>query len=74
MKKIFILAFLLLSGCNDMPRWETDQELRAKLFQECLKAVPKGPDSVVSNDWAEVVDSCENAAYYQSQRKVGGKS
>lgn len=71
MKSLMILLVVLMAGCSG-PRWETDQELRAKLFQDCLKAVPKGPDSVVSNDWAEVVDSCENAAYYQSQRKVGG--
>lgn len=31
--------------------------------------LPKGPEAAVYNDWAEVVTSCQNAAYYHSLRK-----
>lgn len=41
----------------------------AELFKQCMSILPKGPEHVVnSNDWDEVVNSCESAAYYQSVR------
>lgn len=65
----------LLTACNPSPgspasdwQWMTDQTLRADLFQKCLGALPAGPVSTHYNDWSEVVDSCENSAYYQSRR------
>lgn len=67
-----IAAVVVLAGC-DAPRLpQPDQELRAKIFKECLSAIPKGPERTVYNDWSEVVEACENAAYYQSLRPVGG--
>ena len=50
-------------------RHETDKCLYDKLFKECLAAIPKGPTSVVNNDWDEVVDSCLAAAHSMSSRK-----
>lgn len=47
-----------------------DQCMRRDLFTQCMKTVPAGPTSVKYNDWEEVVSACENAAYYQSYRKV----
>ncbi len=45
-----------------------DQCLRARLFEQCLKALPAGPEATKYNDWDEVVAACESAAYYQSLR------
>lgn len=58
----------LLSGCEEAkyPQWEVNQELRHQLFVECLGKIPSGPLSTTFNDWSEVVDSCENAARFQS--------
>lgn len=67
-----ILYALLVCGCGAGQPLETstvDQCLRSKLFKECLSLVPTGPETVVSNDWAEVVGECASAATYQSYRK-----
>lgn len=72
LKDLMMLAALAsIAACDrsmpaDLP--VTDQCLRAKLFQECLSAVPKGPDVTTYNDWAEVLAECENHAYYASRR------
>lgn len=65
-------AAALLSGCDGEPiaKWEPDQELRAKLFKDCMSALPAGPVATKYNDWDEVVAECGNQAYYQSLRKV----
>ena len=47
-----------------------DQCLRAKLFEQCLNALPAGPQSTKYNDWDEVVNQCEIAAYRHSFRKM----
>lgn len=73
MKAALIACIILgLAGCQQAipERWEPNQELRAKLFQDCLKSLPAGPVATKYNDWSEVVDSCGSAAYYQSLRKV----
>ena len=67
-KLIALIALLLLAGCDSTPATTCDQCLRARLFQECLERVPQGPPNTVYNDWSEVVDSCADAAYYQSLR------
>lgn len=45
-----------------------DQCLRARLFEQCLKALPAGPQATKYNDWDEVVHQCELAAYRNSFR------
>ena len=67
MKKILFL-FFVLTACQLKP--EPDQCLRQKLFEVCLKSVPKGPHKTKYNDWAEVIGECRQAAYYNSLRKV----
>ena len=47
-----------------------DQCLRAKLFEQCLKSLPAGPQATKYNDWDEVVNQCEIAAYRHSFRKM----
>lgn len=76
MKYAIIIAALLLSACseegvahnhgNDVV---TDQCLRAKLAQQCMKDLPKGPMAPKYNDWDEVVNQCDTNAMYQSRRR-----
>lgn len=65
---------LTLAGCKaeNICAIEPDQELRVKLFESCLTALPAGPTETHYNDWSEAVDSCQSAAYYHSQRKFCG--
>ncbi len=63
-----LLLALAASGCNEMKRPIVDQCLRAEAFKQCMKLLPAGPQATKYNDWDEVVNACENAAYYQSLR------
>jgi hypothetical protein len=66
---ISILALcIMLLGCERTS--QVDQCMRRDLFTQCMKTVPIGPTTVKYNDWEEVVQACENAAYYQSLRKT----
>lgn len=66
MKFLAIFSVLLaLSGCKlDYPK--VDQQRRAERFDACLKNIPVGPQQTKYNDWAEVIDACSRAAYYQA--------
>ncbi len=66
-KALLILSIILLAGC-EVKRQRANQELRSKLFFECLEKIPKGPERTKYNDWAEVVDECGDQAYYMSLR------
>jgi hypothetical protein len=67
MKYLMILVVVALAGCGAQGKWVTDQKERQRIFKECLGALPAGPSSTMYNDWAEVVQKCEDAAYRQSQ-------
>lgn len=71
LKQLTALA-LVAVACGDSGPYlchMPDQELRRKLFLECLERVPAGPTSVAtSNDWAEVVEECDDVALSQSHR------
>lgn len=58
-----------LIGCDDFKQPKPDQCLRREIFRECMSVLPKGPESTMSNDWAEVVGECSQTAYYQSLRQ-----
>jgi len=59
-------------GCGFMPDPQViDQCVRREIMLQCLAAIPKGPASTVTNDWAEVVQECGSTAYYQSIRHKG---
>ena len=68
MKVAILIVAALLSGCNKDPQ-KVDQCIRTKLFESCMRSLPAGPVSTQYNDWDEVVNECENAAYYQSLRR-----
>lgn len=62
---------LLLAGCQvQPPSPQPDQCMRAELFAKCMAALPPGPEMPHYNDWDEVVEACEDTAYYQSQRPI----
>lgn len=70
MKKLLLLIpILLLSGCTTCT-WEENQDERERLFIQCLELVPEGPRQTHYNDWAEVVDECDNVAYWQSKEEI----
>lgn len=64
-------AALLLAGCEvQPPSQQPDQCLRAELFAKCMSSLPPGPEMPHYNDWDEVVQVCDQAAYYQSNRPI----
>ena len=67
MKKFYLLLLLFICSCDSnfpIP----DQCLRREIFAECMKSLPLSPTTTKYNDWNEVVEACENVAYYQSRR------
>ena len=71
MKYAPFFVLMLIAGCaSPYPQYEANQKLRREIFQECMKSLPAGPKSTVYNDWDEVVNSCESAAYFQSMTCV----
>ncbi len=73
MKYLILAAAIGLAGCDAKPSPDdivTDQCLRIKLAQQCVKELPKGPTHIHnSNDWDEVVKQCDDNSYWQSKRK-----
>ena len=68
-----VLFSTALTGCIDKmqhPKYEYNNELRTEVFLKCLDAIPAGPTHTKYNDWDEVVDECDTAAYYQTRTCV----
>lgn len=70
-----ICAALALAACTppEPPpedRQGIDQCVRATIFAQCMAALPKGPERLTAagNDWAEVVEECEDSAKAQALR------
>ncbi len=73
--KITVLALLTICACTPPePRKlehklrDVDQCLRQQTFEACMKNIPKGPESPVTNDWDEVIYACAEIARRQSVR------
>lgn len=67
-----IVILLSLTGCAKVyqePLNSVDQCVKERLFKECMAALPVGPTHTQYNDWDEVVDSCNQHAYYTALRK-----
>ena len=67
------MVFLLPNAPNNKAkvravRNEVDKCLFREIFNECLKNVPKGPQSTKYNDWDEVVALCHDVSVNQSFR------
>jgi len=70
MKRSLIVLALAAVSCDPLPGPPTvDQCLRRDLFERCMKSLPAGPAATQYNDWAEVVEACESAAYHQALRR-----
>lgn len=70
MTKVYtVLIASMLIGCDAFKASVPDQCLRRELFRECMSVLPKGPESTMSNDWAEVVVECRRTALSQSLRQ-----
>lgn len=70
MTRILLVFALLTAGCDKSDDIEPDQCMRREIFRECMGMLPAGPVRTHYNDWSEVVDECESAAYFQSLRQV----
>ena len=67
---LVVASAVIVSACSEVRTFGPDQCLRAEIFQQCLAAVPAGPQTTHYNDWSEVVQACSNTAYYQSLRSA----
>lgn len=66
-----VLLMVLLAGCDVPKPPQNNQEIRERLFFQCLVAIPKGPEHTKYNDWDDVVAECGKQAYMMSfERKV----
>lgn len=66
LKYLALIAVLLMAGC-DVPKLQgPNQDIRERIFFQCLAAIPKGPEQTKCNDWQEVVEECGQQAYYMS--------
>jgi hypothetical protein len=62
-----IIAVIVLSGCCGE---KINRERRIEIFRDCLDRIPEGPQTTKYNDWAEVIKTCEDVAFYQSIEMV----
>ena len=62
------IGVTMLSGCAPMCHQKPDRVVQNKIFIECLKVIPPGPNVTKYNDWDEVISECNSSAYYQSLR------
>ena len=68
MKTTILIAVLLLTGCDEIRPITNDQCLRAKLFTQCLTAVPS--DRTEVGNWNDAVGACDAISYRQSVRQA----
>ena len=66
MGKYIFAVGLLLAGCDEVKGPVVNQEIRERLFFQCLERIPKGPEQTKYNDWDDVVSECGTQAYYMS--------
>jgi hypothetical protein len=58
-----------ISSASDAQRqsvYQTDLALNRELYKECMDHATNGPQSTVYNDWAEVVEQCQQWAHSNS--------
>lgn len=65
------LTAIAIAGCNqEIGTTDSIEEerglLRALLAERCMENLPEGPRQTHYSDWDEVVNSCSQTAYYQS--------
>lgn len=69
---LIAMAALALAACDDVKPRVTylDQCARAKLFEECMNRIPKGPEHITatSNRWNDTIEACNDSAREMSFR------
>jgi hypothetical protein len=74
MNKLSVVCFaaLIIAGCSSGPTYDValDQQLRQKIFCDCLKDVPKGPEVTGKSDWSKIVEKCSDHSYFAAKRVV----
>jgi len=69
-KRWIVAIGLLLAGCDEMKGPVVNQEIRERLFFQCLERIPKGPEQTKYNDWDEVISECGTQAYYMALNRT----
>jgi hypothetical protein len=64
-----LCAVLFVAGCDEVKGPVVNQEIRERLFFQCLERIPKGPEQTKYNDWDDVVRECGTQAYYMSMNR-----
>ena len=62
MRYLGLMCLVLLGACEPKGRFVRDNDVQAKVFAACMAALPAGPERTHYNDWAEVVEECNDAA------------
>jgi hypothetical protein len=72
LKVILAVLALIMAGCETPVAnpWVVDECLNREIYRECMALLPKGPDKTVYNDWDDVIDECNDRAYYRSQKRA----
>lgn len=71
MKYLILILFLIVTSCSGRPcQLEANRKEQQRIFKECMKLLPKGPERTHYNDWDEVVKACNGVAYSQSLEQV----
>lgn len=71
---VLLAATLLVAGCSqpvDTRAYDpvARSEYRDKLFNECMNALPAGPQVTKYNDWDDVVSECSQSSYYRANER-----
>lgn len=70
MRRWIVAIGLLLAGCDEVKGPVVNQEIRERLFFQCLERIPKGPEQTKYNDWDEVISECGTQAYYMALNRT----
>jgi hypothetical protein len=70
----YLILILLLAACQPDDwdcagdnRWSQNQEKRTQIFLQCLDKMQAIAPKTDHTELEEAIDSCDNAAYYQSK-------
>lgn len=72
MKRYFAVVLLLVGCSQSHVQSGTPAEraaYRKAFFDDCMKALPTGPQVSHYSDWDEVVRECDQTAYYNTNER-----
>jgi len=65
----YLILILILTACDEACGFKTNQEVRQRIFMQCLDKMQAIAPKADRTELEEAIDSCESAAYWQSQSK-----